>query len=349
MTIVIPNHTAGLNIFLSQKMDEYFRSKLDHEAILPWGVKASKVTKKLTGFTHAHRLLSALNYLHSNQIVHRNITPTAIVWWQDKIYLTGFNDANFVYAVAQTTAPMEASNFPDPGSRQPLPQHYTQYSNPAPGYQGDLWALGCTLWELYSGEPAFPPDVNEKSSELYDVDIRADDKLPPYLRPLVKRLLERYVPPVEYGNLHEWLDDNLPGKAPMATQAVLKTYFVGFPLLRYSNPSLSYLYPLTLDIDYLQRRKKMLEDLWRNSDVNPKTIGRLIQQGQQLDAKMAGLNTPNTVSLFYSNPALQQAPKEMLALFKIPTWTTLDETTANQKVVDYLQIQGLLYEPSTIV
>lgn len=329
-------------------MDEYFRTRLSHEALLPWGVTPSKINIPLKGFEHAHRLLSALCYLHSNQILHRNLTPDSVVMWKGNVYVTNLDSTDFVYASKQTSAPLQNSSFPDPGSQAPQLLRYTQYSNPAPGYQGDLWTLGCTLWELYSGEPAFPWDVNEDSPELLDVNIRCEI-LPGYLRPLVKRLLQKYIPPLEYDNLHEWLDDNLPGSPPLSTRALLKAHFVGFPDLKYATPKLEYLYPLKLNSTYLHKRKKMFQTLWAGVEATNKNIGVLIQQGQEIDAENAGINTPTTVSLFYFNQALQQAPKEMLELFMEPAWTTLDETTANQKVNEYLQNQALLVEPSAIV
>lgn len=91
-------------------------------------------------------LSSAINYLHTNRIIHTDIKPQNILYspHEDKIVLTDFNSAIYqpgfyIRAAIQTVY-----------YRAPEVDFHGQYI-PA-NYLIDIWGFGCTLYEVITGD-----------------------------------------------------------------------------------------------------------------------------------------------------------------------------------------------------
>ncbi len=112
----------------------------------------------------AYQLINALAYLDSHNIIHRDIKPENILYrsdtsWDYKVVLTDFGlslgkasylnpDISLAYTICYRAPEVLTSN---------------RYTSSA-----DVWALGCTLYELYTGEMLFSvPD--ESPDDMTDI------------------------------------------------------------------------------------------------------------------------------------------------------------------------------------
>ncbi|KAL5255060.1 hypothetical protein ACHWQZ_G014481 [Mnemiopsis leidyi] len=95
----------------------------------------------------AHQLVSALWYLHSNRILHRDMKPQNILLCNGG--LVKLCDFGFARAMGVDTF-MVTSIKGTPLYMSPELVQEQPYDHNA-----DLWALGCILFELYAGEPPF--------------------------------------------------------------------------------------------------------------------------------------------------------------------------------------------------
>ncbi|XP_063681611.1 serine/threonine-protein kinase 36-like [Bolinopsis microptera] len=95
----------------------------------------------------AHQLVSALWYLHSNRILHRDMKPQNILLCNGG--LVKLCDFGFARAMSVDTF-MVTSIKGTPLYMSPELVQEQPYDHNA-----DLWALGCILFELFAGEPPF--------------------------------------------------------------------------------------------------------------------------------------------------------------------------------------------------
>ena len=95
----------------------------------------------------AHQLVSALWYLHSNRILHRDMKPQNILMCNGG--LVKLCDFGFARAMSVNTF-MVTSIKGTPLYMSPELVQEQPYDHNA-----DLWALGCILFELFAGEPPF--------------------------------------------------------------------------------------------------------------------------------------------------------------------------------------------------
>ena len=95
----------------------------------------------------AHQLVSALWYLHSNRILHRDMKPQNILLCNGG--LVKLCDFGFARAMGVDTF-MVTSIKGTPLYMSPELVQEQPYDHNA-----DLWALGCILFELFAGEPPF--------------------------------------------------------------------------------------------------------------------------------------------------------------------------------------------------
>ena len=95
----------------------------------------------------AHQLVSALWYLHSNRILHRDMKPQNILLCNGG--LVKLCDFGFARAMGVNTFMVTSIKgtplYMSPELVQELPYDHN----------ADLWALGCILFELFAGEPPF--------------------------------------------------------------------------------------------------------------------------------------------------------------------------------------------------
>jgi eukaryotic-like serine/threonine-protein kinase len=131
---------------------------------------------------------SALDYSHRMGIIHRDIKPANIMLDEEDI--TKITD----FGVAQMIEDIPAAGFfGTPSYMSP-----EQVKESAIGFQSDIFSLGCVLYELLSGEQAFPGDNN--FSIIYKISntepvpiltIRSD--LPEIIGDIVKKAIAKEI------------------------------------------------------------------------------------------------------------------------------------------------------------
>ena len=112
--------------------------------------------------SYMHQLLSALAHLHAAGWVHRDVKPTNVLVTSGNLVKL----ADFGLARNLGVGRRAFSTF------QVVTQWYRApeliYGDPASGFAVDVWAAGCILAELMTGQPLFTPDDNlQHSRQIY--------------------------------------------------------------------------------------------------------------------------------------------------------------------------------------
>jgi len=142
----------------------YFEHDLGHLS------KVRKFTEmEVKGFMH--QVLLAVHYLHSGGVVHRLISPSAIVMDTiQRVYLAGFSQAIHCDSITRDTAPVVRQNICFAAPELLYKNNEQQSPNAWPAI--DMWALGCTLAAVFLRRNLFcaSSDVPcaEKSDILYN-------------------------------------------------------------------------------------------------------------------------------------------------------------------------------------
>ncbi|TWU08329.1 serine/threonine-protein kinase [Stieleria varia] len=90
---------------------------------------------------------SALHYAHRQGVLHRDVKPANLLLDQDdNLWITDFGVAKAIESVGQTRTNDVVGTL-----RYMAPEHFLGSANP----RSDVYSLGCTLYELLAGHPAF--------------------------------------------------------------------------------------------------------------------------------------------------------------------------------------------------
>ena len=97
----------------------------------------------------AAQIAAALTVAHEKGLVHRNVKPSnVIVTAEDHAYLTDFGLAKRADTAAGLTAADQVLGTVDYVAPE-------QIEGSEPDARGDVYSLGCVLYEMLAGEPPF--------------------------------------------------------------------------------------------------------------------------------------------------------------------------------------------------
>mmetsp|Transcript_9566 Transcript_9566/g.20697 ORF Transcript_9566/g.20697 Transcript_9566/m.20697 type:complete len:847 (-) Transcript_9566:284-2824(-) len=136
------------------------------------------------------RLLSAVYYLHEEaNVVHRDLKPENILCSSPThVKLADFGLAKIMKADGLKTFCGTPAYFaPEVLQRRGTVAGRGRYGKPA-----DMWSIGVILYILLTGKPPFGADIDESSSECYEVDFVSDAHIWSKISP-AKDLVEKFL------------------------------------------------------------------------------------------------------------------------------------------------------------
>ncbi|CBY30447.1 unnamed protein product [Oikopleura dioica] len=134
--------------------------------------------------TIACQLVSALYYLHSNRILHRDMKPQNILISKDgQIKLCDFGFARTMGSATFVLTSIKGTPlYMAPELVQEKPYDHT----------ADLWSLGCILYELFAGQPPFyTTSIFQLVSLIIQEEIHWPEDMSPELTGFLKGILTK--------------------------------------------------------------------------------------------------------------------------------------------------------------
>ncbi|MFQ5679590.1 MAG: protein kinase [Gemmatimonadota bacterium] len=191
---------------------ESLRERIDREGALPLG----------QALLIAQEVADALNYAHRHDILHRDIKP-------ENIMLSGGHALVLDFGVARALAASDQQPLTRTGLILGTPAYMSpeQATGEPLGAGADIYALGCVLYEMLTGEPPFsgrtPQAILARHLSESPLPIRElRSAVPEGVDQLVQRMLAK-LPADRYASAQELLDALRAGKATAEAPALAPT------------------------------------------------------------------------------------------------------------------------------
>ena len=158
-------------------IDAGYDERIGHYLVTPYldtrslqDVLAGGALEPLQALRIATQLASVLDYLHAQNIVHRDVQPANIlITPQGTAYLT-----NLSLAAAPDTPDLSSIDDTDYRTPYTAPEQTLRSGQPTPA--SDLYSLGAVIYHMFSGEPP-PPAGTPPSLALRDEALATVDRV----------------------------------------------------------------------------------------------------------------------------------------------------------------------------
>lgn len=145
------------------------RSLAEHIELYPKGLEADETRQILM------EIASGLSDMHANKVIHRDIKPHNILYYDDRWRLADFGISRNL-DVATATLTWNATGTIEYMAPEVFRSFTTNQSS-------DLYALGCVAYELVAGQPAFSGD------NMASIHAQAVPSLPESTDPVIQTLI----------------------------------------------------------------------------------------------------------------------------------------------------------------
>jgi len=164
-------------------------------------------------FAIAEQIADAVAAAHAAGVVHRDLKPANIKVQNGRVKVLDFGLAKAVDSPAAGGVLSHSPTITTPqGTRYGIILGTAAYMSPEQARgdvvdeQADIWAFGCVLFEMLTGEPAFD---GRSVSDVIAAILRGDpawSRLPPTLHPRIRLLLERCLEKEKANRCHSIAD-----------------------------------------------------------------------------------------------------------------------------------------------